>query len=64
MKIKVSKTEQPHTLHNITPRYSSIDIEYKKKEIRQNFGTGVDSQYLAELWQQLHKMRGYVSYQL
>lgn len=60
------KTQQPTQLHKhiVMPRYSSIDIESQKKKIRQNFGTGVDSQYLAELWEQLHEMRGYVSYQL
>ena len=64
MKNKTSKTEQPCTIHSVMPRYSSIEIDAQKKKIRQNFGTGVDSKYLAELWQQLHKMRGYVSYKL
>jgi hypothetical protein len=58
--------QQPPTLpiHDVMPRYSSIEIDAQKKKIRQNFGTGVDSQYLSQLWEQLHKIRGYVSYQL
>jgi hypothetical protein len=52
------------TNNNTKTIYSSIEIDAQKKNIRQNFGMNVDLQYLSELWKLLHKMRGYVSYQL
>lgn len=41
--------------------YAISEIEAKKREIRENWGICANSEYLAELWGELHKMRGYVS---
>lgn len=44
--------------------YTVFEIETKKREIRDNFGITANSKYLAQLWSELHKMRGYISYNL
>ena len=41
-----------------------MEIEVLKKKIKEAFGTGVDSEYLADLWRKFHELRGYISYDL